>query len=45
MLRLVLPEGTDKRIISAAKILIDEKLVSEVALIGDQDVIKKNADE
>lgn len=44
MLKLVLPEGKDSRIISAAKILIDEKLVSEVALVGDEDVIKKSAD-
>ena len=44
MLKLVLPEGKDTRIISAAKILIDEKLVSEVTLVGDEDVIKKSAD-
>jgi len=44
MLKLVLPEGKDSRIISAAKILIDENLVSEVALIGNEDEIKKVAD-
>ena len=44
MLKLVLPEGKDSRIISAAKILIDENLVSEVALVGNEDEIKKNAD-
>ncbi len=44
MLKLVLPEGKDSRIISAAKILIDEKLVSQVSLVGDKDLIKKTAD-
>ena len=44
MLKLVLPEGKDSRIISAAKILVDENLVSEVALVGDENVIKKTAD-
>jgi len=32
--RLVLPEGTEERIIRAARILLDEKLVSRVSLLG-----------
>ncbi len=43
-LKLVLPEGRDSRVISAAKILIDEDLISEVFLVGDDSEIKKNAD-
>lgn len=45
MLKLVLPEGEDIRIIKAAKILIEENLVAEVALVGDENIIKKAADE
>jgi len=32
--RLVLPEGTDKRIIRAARIILDEKLAAGVTLLG-----------
>ncbi|MDR2964958.1 MAG: phosphate acetyltransferase [Treponema sp.] len=32
--RLVLPEGTDKRIVRAARIILDERLASSVALLG-----------
>ncbi|MCL2805112.1 MAG: phosphate acetyltransferase [Treponema sp.] len=32
--RLVLPEGTDKRIIRAARILMDEKIAASVSLLG-----------
>ena len=32
--RLVLPEGTDKRIIRAARILVDEKIAASVTLLG-----------
>ncbi|MCQ2604378.1 MAG: phosphate acetyltransferase [Spirochaetia bacterium] len=41
--KLVLPEGTDSRIIKAAKILADDGLVSEVWLVGDQDEVAKAA--
>ena len=41
--RLVLPEGKDSRVLNAAKILIDEDLVAEVALVGDTDTIMANA--
>ena len=43
MKKLVLPEGKDARVINAAKILIDENLVSEVALVGDEDTIHASA--
>ncbi|MCL2759742.1 MAG: phosphate acetyltransferase [Treponema sp.] len=33
--RLVLPEGTEERIIRAARLLLDEKLVSSVTLLGN----------
>jgi len=32
--RLVLPEGTDKRIIRAARVLVDEKIALSVTLLG-----------
>jgi len=32
--RLVLPEGTDKRIVRAARILLDEKIAASVTLLG-----------
>ncbi|MCL2181106.1 MAG: phosphate acetyltransferase [Treponema sp.] len=32
--RLVLPEGTDKRIIRAARILVDEQIAASVTLLG-----------
>ena len=32
--RLVLPEGTDERIVRAARIILDERLASSVTLIG-----------
>ncbi|MCP5514600.1 MAG: phosphate acetyltransferase [Spirochaetales bacterium] len=44
MLKLVLPEGRDSRVITAAKTLIDENLISEVFLVGDDNEIRKNAD-
>ena len=37
--KLVLPEGTDKRVINAAKILADEGLVAEVWLVGDEGAV------
>ena len=43
MKKLVLPEGKDSRVLNAAKILIEENLVSEVALVGDEDEIMANA--
>lgn len=41
--KLVLPEGTDSRVINAAKILADEGLVSEIWLVGDEDEVSKAA--
>ena len=38
--RLVLPEGTEKRTIQAARILTDEKLASSVTLLGNKDAIE-----
>ena len=43
MNKLVLPEGKDSRVLNAAKILIEEDLVSEVALVGDTETILANA--
>jgi len=37
--KLVLPEGTEPRTIQAARILMDEKLVAKVTLIGSPDAI------
>lgn len=41
--RVVLPEGTEERMIKAAKIIIDQK-IAEVTLLGNKDEIKKLAD-
>jgi phosphate acetyltransferase len=41
--RLVLPEGTDERIIRAARLLIDEKLAASVTLLGKEAEIQEIA--
>ena len=41
--RLVLPEGTEKRTIKAARILLDEKLCAQAALLGKETVIRSTA--
>ncbi|MGB2698547.1 MAG: phosphate acetyltransferase [Candidatus Zixiibacteriota bacterium] len=41
--RVVLPEGTEERMIKAAKIILDEK-IADVTLLGNKDEIKKLAD-
>lgn len=41
--KLVLPEGTDKRVINAAKILSDKGLIAEVWLVGDEAEIQAAA--
>lgn len=38
--RLVLPEGTEERTLKAARAIVDEKLVSELFLIGAEDEVK-----
>jgi phosphate acetyltransferase len=38
--RVVLPEGTEERMIKAAKIILDEK-IADVTLLGNEDEIKK----
>ncbi|MDR0600589.1 MAG: phosphate acetyltransferase [Treponema sp.] len=43
--RLVLPEGTEKRTIKAARILMDEKLAASVTLLGEVSRIDKAAEE
>jgi phosphate acetyltransferase len=43
--RLVLPEGTEPRTIQAARKILDQKIASEVSLIGNLDEIKSKADE
>ena len=43
--KLVLPEGTDPRIIRAAKIIITEQLAASVTLLGRIENIQKVADE
>lgn len=40
-LRLVMPEALDARIIQAAKILIQERMVSKVVLLGNEKQIKE----
>jgi phosphate acetyltransferase len=40
--RVVLPEGTDERMIKAAKIILDEK-IADVTLLGSPDEIRKLA--
>lgn len=42
--RVVLPEGTEPRVIEAAKVITDEKIAS-VAILGDEDKINKLARE
>jgi phosphate acetyltransferase len=42
--RLVLPEGTEPRTIKAARIIADEKLASEVTLLGKEADIKETAE-
>jgi len=41
--KLVLPEGTEPRIFKAARILLNEKLVSSVILLGNAQVIQQKA--
>ena len=41
--KLVLPEGTEKRTIKAAHILLDEKLCSELTLLGKEAAIRDAA--
>jgi phosphate acetyltransferase len=41
--RLVLPEGTEARTIKAARILVDDRLASEVVLLGRESEIQKIA--
>lgn len=41
--RVVLPEGTEERMIKAAKIILDEK-IADVTLLGNKDEIKKLSD-
>ena len=43
--RLVLPEGNDPRIVKAARTLVDEKLVSEIVVLGTPAEIEKAAAE
>ena len=43
--KLVLPEGTEKRTIQAARILTDQKLALQVTLLGKEDAIKAAAGE
>lgn len=40
---LVLPEGTEPRTLQAAGILLDEKLLREIVLIGDPSAVEANA--
>jgi phosphate acetyltransferase len=42
--RLVLPEGTESRTIKAARIIVDDKLASEVTLLGKEADIKEKAE-
>ncbi|MDA3950166.1 MAG: phosphate acetyltransferase [Spirochaeta sp.] len=43
--RLVLPEGTEPRMVRAARQLVDESLAAEVVLLGSQDAVSKVAKE
>ncbi len=43
--RLVLPEGSDLRILQAGRILLDEKLVSELSILGTEDEVRQLADQ
>ena len=38
--KLVLPEGTEKRTVKAARIIYDEKLAASVTLLGNEEAIK-----
>lgn len=42
--KLVLPEGTEPRTVTAARILIDERLAASVTLLGDPRAIEKVAE-
>jgi phosphate acetyltransferase len=42
--RLVLPEGTEGRMIQAARILVDQKLAAEVVLVGTEKAVGAAAD-
>lgn len=42
--RLVLPESYDERMLKASEILLKEGYVSKLILIGDQNVVKKDAE-
>lgn len=42
--RLIFPEGTEPRTQSAARILLDEKLVAEVSLVGTQKAVQAAAE-
>ncbi len=41
--KIVLPEGTDGRTITAARIIMDEEIAKKVFLIGDEEKIEKAA--
>ena len=41
--RLVLPEGTEPRILKAARIIADERIAEGVYLIGEEDAVSKAA--
>jgi phosphate acetyltransferase len=41
--KLVLAEGTEPRTVKAARMIIDEKIASEVFLVGSKDAISKTA--
>jgi phosphate acetyltransferase len=43
--KLVLAEGTEPRTVKAAKMIVDEKIASEVFLVGNKDAISKVAGE
>jgi phosphate acetyltransferase len=43
--KLVLPEGTEARTLAAARIIMDEKIASEVFLVGDAAAVKAAADD
>ncbi len=42
--RLIFPEGTEPRTQSAARILLDEKLISAVSLVGSQEAVRAAAE-
>lgn len=41
--KLVLPEGTEPRIFTAARLILDRKIASEVYILGNPDTIKRLA--